>query len=217
MLHPFTPEQQAAQLRKPHGAGAEAITAYMRDLNRALYDHVVKLLLPAKEKQLLELGFGEGIVPEMLQRQHKTIDYTGIDFSEEMVKMAAAKNIPGANFLFSEVAQMPFESNLFDVCFGINVVYFWEHLEKELAEIMRVLKPGGLMLLAYRPKTYMQAIPFTQFGFTLYENAELENLLVKHGFVKITTETEAEPDRIIAGKMQPMAHSVVLAYKPGQQ
>jgi hypothetical protein len=69
MLHPFTPEQQAAQLRKPHGEGAEAIAAYMRDLNRALYDHVVKLLSTAKEKQLLELGFGEGIVPEIYRHR----------------------------------------------------------------------------------------------------------------------------------------------------
>ena len=214
MVHPFTPEQQAAQLRKPHGEGAEAIAAYMRDLNRALYDHVVKLLSTAKEKQLLELGFGEGIVPEMVNQQHEKMHYTGIDFSDEMVNMANAKNIPGANFLLGEVAQMPFESNVFDVCFGINVVYFWENPGRELAEILRVLKPGGVLMLGYRPKTYMQAIPFTQFGFTLYETAELESLLAKHGFVKITTETEAEPDRMIARKMQPMAHAVVLAYKP---
>ena len=214
MLHPFTPEQQAAQLRKPHGEGAEAIAAYMRDLNRALYDHVVKLLSTAKEKQLLELGFGEGIVPEMVNQQHEKMHYTGIDFSDEMVNMANAKNIPGANFLLGEVAQMPFESNVFDVCFGINVVYFWENPGRELAEILRVLKPGGVLMLGYRPKTYMQAIPFTQFGFTLYETYEMESLLAKQGFVKITTETEAEPDRMIAGKMQPMAHAVVLAYKP---
>jgi len=214
MLHPFTPEQQAAQLRKPHGEGAEAIAAYMRDLNRALYDHVVKLLSTAKEKQLLELGFGEGIVPEMVNQQHEKMHYTGIDFSDEMVNMANAKNIPGANFLLGEVAQMPFESNVFDVCFGINVVYFWENPGRELAEILRVLKPGGVLMLGYRPKTYMQAIPFTQFGFTLYETYEMESLLAKQGFVKITTETEAEPDRMIAGKMQPMAHAVVLAHKP---
>jgi ubiquinone/menaquinone biosynthesis C-methylase UbiE len=213
---PFTPEQQAAQLRKPHGAGAEAIVTYMRELNSALYEHVVKLLLPANQKQLLEMGFGEGILPELLQQQTGSFQYTGIDFSEEMMNMASAKNISNAVFLLGEVSRMPLESNRFDVCFGINVVYFWENPEEEFAEIMRVLKPGGLLLLGYRPKTYMQAIPFTQFGFTLYETAELENLLVKHGFVKITTETETEPDRIIAGKIQPMQHAVVLAYKPGQ-
>ena len=213
-MHPFTPEQQAAQLRKPHGEGAEAIAAYMRELNRALYDHVVKLLSTAKEKQWLELGFGEGIVPEMLYQQDETMHYIGIDFSDEMVNMANAKNIPGASFLLGEVAQMPFESDVFDVCFGINVVYFWENPGRELTEILRVLKPGGLLMLGYRPKTYMQAIPFTQFGFALYETDEMESLLAEHGFVKITTETEAEPDRMIAGKMQPMAHAVVLAYKP---
>ena len=213
-MHPFNPEQQAAQLRKPHGEGAEAIAAYMRELNRALYVHVVKLLSAEKEKQWLELGFGEGIVPEMLYQQHKTMHYSGIDFSDEMVNMATAKNIPGASFLLGEVAQMPFESDVFDVVFGINVVYFWENPGRELAEILRVLKPGGLLLLGYRPKIYMRAIPFTRFGFALYETDEMESLLAEHGFVKITTETEAEPDRMIAGKMQPMAHAVVLAQKP---
>lgn len=213
-MHSFTPEQQAAQLRKPHGADAEAIAAYMRDLNRALYEHVVKLLLPAREKQLLELGFGEGIVPELLQQQTGSFQYTGIDFSEEMVNMASTKNISNAVFLLGEASRMPLESNRFDVCFGINVVYFWENPEEELAEIMRVLKPGGMLMLGYRPKTYMQAIPFTQFGFVLYDIHQLENLLAKHSFVKITTQTESEPDRIIAGKMQPMQHAVVLAYKP---
>jgi len=110
---------------------------------------------------------------------------------------------------------MPFTDQTFDVCFGINVVYLWENPEKELAEIMRVLKPGGMLMLGYRPKTYMQAIPFTQFGFTLYEISDLEELLSKHGFEKITTQTEEEPDRIIAGKIQPMQHAVIEAYKPG--
>jgi ubiquinone/menaquinone biosynthesis C-methylase UbiE len=213
-MQPFTPEQQAAQLRKPHGEGAEAIATYMRELNRELYAHVVKLLDPAAKASILELGFGEGIVPEMLDQHNTTLHYTGIDFSEEMVKMATAKHIPGARFLWGEVAAMPFADKAFDIVFGINVVYFWETPERELSEIMRVLKPGGLLLLGYRPKTYMQAIPFTQFGFTLYETAALENLLAKQGFVKIITQTEAEPDRMIAGKVQPMQHAVVLAHKP---
>jgi ubiquinone/menaquinone biosynthesis C-methylase UbiE len=214
MLTPFTPEQQAAQLRKPHGEGAEAIAAYMRELNRELYAHVVKLLDPAAKASILELGFGEGIVPEKLDQQNTMLHYTGIDFSEEMVKMAKAKHIPGARFLLGEVAAMPFADQTFDIVFGINVVYFWETPERELSEIMRVLKPGGLLLLGYRPKTYMQAIPFTQFGFTLYETAVLENLLAKQGFVKIITQTEAEPDRMIAGKVMPMQHAVTIAKKP---
>jgi ubiquinone/menaquinone biosynthesis C-methylase UbiE len=212
--NPFTPEQQAAQLRKPHGEGAEAIATYMRELNWDLYAHVVNHLLPDKGLSLLELGFGEGIVPEMLDQHITTLHYTGIDFSEEMVNMATAKHIPGARFLLGEVAAMPFADQTFDIAFGINVLYFWETPERELSEIMRVLKPGGLLLLGYRPKTYMQAIPFTQFGFTLYETAALEKLLAKQGFVKITTQTEAEPDRMIAGKVQPMKHAVTIAKKP---
>ncbi len=214
MLTPFTPEQQAAQLRKPHGEGADAIAAYMRGLNRELYEHVVKQLLPYENASLLELGFGEGIVPEMLDQHNVTLQYTGIDFSEEMVKMATAKHIPGASFLLGEVAAMPFAEQTFDICVGINVLYFWETPERELSEIMRVLKPGGLLLLGYRPKTFMQVIPFAQFGFTLYEVATLEKLLENNGFVKIMTQTEAEPDRMIAGKFLPMQHAVTAAKKP---
>jgi ubiquinone/menaquinone biosynthesis C-methylase UbiE len=214
MLTPFTPEQQAAQLRKPHGEGAEAIAAYMRELNRELYTHVVNHLLPAKNLSLLELGFGEGIVPEMLDQRNKTLHYTGIDFSDEMVKMATAKHIPGARFVRGDISHMPFSDQTFDVVFGINVLYFWETPEKELSEILRVLKTGGLLMLGYRPKTFMQAIPFTQFGFTLYETTALETLLAKNGFEEISTETTEEPDRIISGKLKPMQHAVTLAKKP---
>jgi predicted TPR repeat methyltransferase len=133
-MHPFTPEQQAAQLRKPHGEGAEAIAAYMRELNRELYTHVVNHLLPAKNLSLLELGFGEGIVPEMLDQHNATLHYTGIDFSDEMVKMATAKHIPGARFVRGDIGHMPFSDQTFDVVFGINVLYFWETPEKELSE-----------------------------------------------------------------------------------
>jgi ubiquinone/menaquinone biosynthesis C-methylase UbiE len=186
----------------------------MRELNRELYAHVVKLLDPAAKASILELGFGEGVVPEMLDQRNRTLHYTGIDFSEEMLKMATAKHIPGANFLLGEVAAMPFADQTFDIVFGINVVYFWETPEKELSEILRVLKPGGLLMLGYRPKTFMQAIPFTQFGFTLYETTALETLLAKNGFEEISTETESEPDRLIAGKLQPMQHAVTIAKKP---
>jgi ubiquinone/menaquinone biosynthesis C-methylase UbiE len=109
---------------------------------------------------------------------------------------------------------MPFSDQTFDVVFGINVLYFWETPEKELSEILRVLKTGGLLMLGYRPKTFMQAIPFTQFGFTLYETTALESLLAKNGFEEISTETTEEPDRIISGKLKPMQHAVTLAKKP---
>jgi ubiquinone/menaquinone biosynthesis C-methylase UbiE len=211
-LH-FTPKEQAEQLRKPHGEGAESIAAYMKALNEALYAHVLKMLPLSPQTQMLEIGYGEGLMPEAIAAQNSGISYTGLDFSEEMLKMARAKNIPEATFLLGEAAQMPFQENQFDVCFAINVLYFWENPKREIAEIQRVLKPGGMLLFGYRPKSFMQAIPFTEFGFSLYETTEAEALLAECGFGNITTETEYEPNRLIAGKLQPMQNAVTRAQK----
>lgn len=45
------------------------------------------------------------------------------------------------------VAELPFEDDTFDVVSAFETVYFWPGLERCFAEVLRVLKPGGLFFL----------------------------------------------------------------------
>jgi len=82
------------------------------------------------------------------------ISLTGYDFSPDMLKEARRKQavlavtgIPTVDFIEGDVGQMPFVENGFDamgITFGIrNLVYENSNARKHLAELHRVLKPGG--------------------------------------------------------------------------
>jgi demethylmenaquinone methyltransferase/2-methoxy-6-polyprenyl-1,4-benzoquinol methylase len=82
------------------------------------------------------------------------VQFTGYDFSAEMLErakekaVAAGKNI---DFIEGSVAEMPFADNRFDtagITFGIrNLVYENSNAEKHLAEIHRVLRMNGRLVV----------------------------------------------------------------------
>jgi SAM-dependent methyltransferase len=202
----FTPEEQAAQLRKPHGKDAGLIAEYMATQNVKLYAEVLKLLQVKSGQHILELGCGEAVLAGEIVSRTTAEFYTGIDYSPEMIDMAKLKwaNVPKITLLQGEIAAMPFGDNTFDEVFAINVVYFWDEPSLELAEIKRVMKPGSRLLLGYRPKDKMQYIPFTARQFILYEPHELEEMLVNNGFETEQTLLIDEEPRLIAGQLKPM-------------
>jgi ubiquinone/menaquinone biosynthesis C-methylase UbiE len=46
------------------------------------------------------------------------------------------------------VSQLPFPSGMFDLATAIETLYYWPDLNADLAEILRVLKPGGTLMIA---------------------------------------------------------------------
>lgn len=83
---------------------------------------------------------------------------TGYDFSPDMLELARekyeklkAKGFPNIRFIEGDVGQMPFEEKAFDamgITFGIrNLVYENSNAGKHLAELYRVLKPGGRLVV----------------------------------------------------------------------
>lgn len=215
----FTPEEQAAQLRKPSGSGANDIFDYMNRGNVVLYPQMILAAEIINGQSVLELGQGNGVlVPNILQAG-SNVTYTGIDFSESSV-LAATQNNPSwveqglATFVHGEIAQMPFEKDSFDTILGLNVIYFWEHPEKELAEIYRVLKPGGKLVFGYRAKHKLGKMPFTQFGFYLYEVEELQELMQQQGWIPGKTQAFEEATRVVAEDRFAMECLVSVFFKP---
>lgn len=93
---------------------------------------------------------------------------TGIDISNQMLKVGREK-ITKRNLttkmelLYGDSEQLPFADNSFDavtVAFGVRN---FEHLDKGLAEIFRVIKPGGMVAVLEFSKPTL--FPFKQ----LYE------------------------------------------------
>ena len=110
---------------------------------------VRKLTISDSPFTVLDVACGTGDLSLALLRQGCTV--TGIDLSEEMLKIAREKiNVGDKSRVALQIADaehLPFADSSFDAvtcAFGIrNFV----HLEQGLAEMSRVLKPGGQLLL----------------------------------------------------------------------
>ena len=100
--------------------------------------------LPADSPSVLDLACGTGdLTKAMAQRDWRV---TGLDISSEMMAVGetkCAKVRPRPAFVLGSAEAIPFADNTFDavtIAFGLRN---FDHRAQCLAEIRRVLKPGG--------------------------------------------------------------------------
>jgi len=98
-----------------------------------------------KGRNMLELGAGTGHWTALFS--HYGFEVTGIDEAEEMLEMAARKNIPNAAFRKADAHNLPFEEDRFENVAMMATLEFVEDLGKVWDEIARVLQPGGSLLI----------------------------------------------------------------------
>jgi ubiquinone/menaquinone biosynthesis C-methylase UbiE len=188
----------ASQLGKPHGLLAPLTGKKMNESNHALYQLTFATMNPEDKDQILEIGFGNGkFFADLNARAHK-LQISGIDLSHEMVTEAVKNNsdLFESGFLKVMVGDsndLPFPDNSFNKVFCINVIYFWEKPADHLKEIYRVLKPGGQIYCGFRPAQTMIQLPFTKFGFRLYDEKDWQGILEAANFHQIRTSIQTDP------------------------
>lgn len=99
----------------------------------------------AKEKKdILDLGCGEGTRLSLVDGSGKNL--TGIDISETAIKKAKAKH-RGIKFVKNNIEALPFPEKSFDLVYSAFVFEHLDDPEKVIKEAVRVLKPGGNLLI----------------------------------------------------------------------
>jgi ubiquinone/menaquinone biosynthesis C-methylase UbiE len=188
-------QQIAQQLRKPDGDDGIKTGEMMNQGNKLINEYAIEKLDPVQGDTILEIGMGNGYFIKDIVNHDPSISYTGIDYSATMVAAAKEwnKEMIGkqVQVLQGVANNIPFGGDQFTKAIGINILYFWEDPRVELAEIRRVLKPGGKLILGIRPKHAMQKMPFTRYGFTMYSKEELVSLLTDNLFF-VTEAFEVE-------------------------
>lgn len=89
-----------------------------------------------QDQRCLEVGCGRGAFQNMVE------NYTGIDITESV------RRFHTKSFVQTSATSLPFEDNHFDAIWSYAVLEHIPNPELALTEMRRVLRPGGLLLLA---------------------------------------------------------------------
>jgi demethylmenaquinone methyltransferase/2-methoxy-6-polyprenyl-1,4-benzoquinol methylase len=91
-------------------------------------------------------GTGDMVVELLRTRYAASLQVTGVDLSEEMLAIAKRK-APQAEYRLADAEHLPFGDASFDAVTCAFGVRNFVHLEQGLSEMLRVLKPGGRMVI----------------------------------------------------------------------
>ena len=93
-------------------------------------------------RRVLEVGGGEGELAERMQRELGA-EVTFVDLSPRMVELARARGVDAQE---GDVQRLPFADGSFDTVVSAWMLYHVPDLDAGLAEIARVLVPGGALI-----------------------------------------------------------------------
>jgi ubiquinone/menaquinone biosynthesis C-methylase UbiE len=104
---------------------------------------LLEIIKPRQNMKMLDIGIGTGIFASEFAERGVTV--YGIDPSEKMIEIAHKK---GFNARLGSGEYILFGDNLFDVILSMTSAEFSVKPERFLSEMVRVAKPGGLVVLA---------------------------------------------------------------------
>jgi SAM-dependent methyltransferase len=150
---------------RPERAWRRPLGVFLNRLgNGYLYNWAARTLENLSSGQsltILDAACGEGILGRYLSPRHA---YTGIDFSTRL--LARAKRYNPAAYLRADLHHLPFPNDTFDAVVSLQALQYLHRPEDALAQIARVLKPGGALLLSVPNnesfKYRLQGIPSVQ-------------------------------------------------------
>lgn len=184
-------EKIAAQLACPSGEDGVDVGNRMNESNGEMTLHAIDLLELVNGDEILELGPGNAKFARHAIQKAANVKYVGADISEVMIAEARKLNSTfckdgAASFYLIDDNNLPFSDERFKKIFTVNTLYFWKNPLKQLEELYRVLKPSGVLCIAIRSKDFMETLPFTKYGFTLYSAEEGTKLFKQSSFKDIS-------------------------------
>lgn len=97
---------------------------------------------------VLDVGCGDGTTAQLLAPRAAT--YTGLDRSARMIEAARRRlrDVDGVEFVQGDMHRLPFEAGRFDEVVLLHVLTYTKEPAQVVAELARVLRPGGRLVLA---------------------------------------------------------------------
>jgi ubiquinone/menaquinone biosynthesis C-methylase UbiE len=170
-------------LRSPRGVPGRLLGNLMCLINHAPNAMAIAALGVGKHDHVLEVGFGPGCALRQLARIARLGHVSGIDPSPVMLDQASSRNREAirAGAMELHVARhdgLPLPDGSIDRILAVNVAYFFNESSGQLADMWRVLKPGGRLVIYVTAETSMRNWKFASTkSHRLFDTQSLGELL----------------------------------------
>ena len=167
--------------------------------HRPVGEQAIARMRVEANSRVLDVGCGSGWATRLLADYAFDGRVTGIDISDEMVELArdSSAGYKNVDFKVASAEQLPFETSEFTHAFSMESLYYYRNIPKALAEIHRVMKPGGLVVAVV--DLYWENEPTHQWIDTLKVSVELlgiddyRSLFIDAGFANIRDQRIIDP------------------------
>ena len=170
--------------------------------HRPVGEQAIARMRISPDARVLDVGCGSGWATRLLAEKAFNGQVTGIDISDEMVRLAreSSRSVPNVDFEIASAEQLPFDDHEFTHAFSMESLYYYRNIPKALKEIHRVLKPGGLFVavvdLYWENEATHQWIDTLNVPVELLSVEDYHSLFIDAGFVKIRDQRLFDPTPI---------------------
>jgi SAM-dependent methyltransferase len=140
------------QVRKPAKFVGRPFAWIMNYSHSSLTDWGMEHVRIEKDFSILDVGCGGGRTIQKLAARAPEGRVFGVDYASGSVAASRAKNAKliragRVDIREASVSRLPFPESAFDLVTAIETQYYWPNLLEDMREILRVLKPGGTLVV----------------------------------------------------------------------
>jgi ubiquinone/menaquinone biosynthesis C-methylase UbiE len=168
---------------------------------------VLDTLAPHDGERILEIGFGHGQTLLDAARRAPGAHFAGIDVSATAERAASRRcrtliDARQLDLAVGDAGAMPWDASTFDAAFSVHTIYFWARPAGPLAEVRRVLRPGGRFVLGMRERSDAALASFPAHTYRFYSNGEVAQLCRDAGFdeVEVLPATAGPDLRVVVAR-----------------
>jgi ubiquinone/menaquinone biosynthesis C-methylase UbiE len=198
------------QCRKPKGLFGKWIAKGMNKGHSEMASWGVKYISLNPKDIILDIGCGGGMNVYNFALKIEGGKVYGIDYSDVSVKVSKKLNekfikTGKVKIKKASVSSLPFSENSIDLVTGFETYYFWPDLINDLKGILKVLRPGGSLLLVNEAfkcddeKLRKRNEKWSKLGkFPIHTPQEIEHFLLESGFSDVKIHIEVKKGYIVA-------------------
>ncbi len=164
---------------------------------------ITEMIEPTSNMKILDVATGTG--KAALALADRNAEITALDYTDAMLRIAQQKtkdaDYENIQFVKGDAANLPFESNQFDVVVSLNFLHLFTPVHRQkifVREMHRVLRPGGMLvieLLNYYQGVFIGPLR-KRFGYDLGFNGP--------GDLPILLHPEFRIDHVVGGHLPGM-------------